>query len=131
MTGNESELDAKQERAVLALLEHPTITKAAKAAKVAEATLHRWLADDAFQAAYRAGQARVWEGALSSLQAGATEAAACLRAIVGDENAPTSCRLTAARTILEMGLKAKDALDTDARLTALEAVLTPEQGGKK
>ena len=41
-----SSLEPRQERAIIALLNEPTIAKAADAAGVGERTLHRWLEHD-------------------------------------------------------------------------------------
>ena len=47
------ELDPKQEIALTALMNDPNIKRAAEAAGVGERTLHRWLDEPAFIAAFR------------------------------------------------------------------------------
>ncbi|MGH9834952.1 MAG: hypothetical protein ACRD9Y_18180 [Blastocatellia bacterium] len=125
------ELTPKQVGAIEALLSEPTTTIAAKSAGVGEATLFRWLNDPDFSAAYRDARGRLLERALTILQASSTDAAECLRDIVRNKKAPVYARLSAAKTILEIGLKAREALEVEERLRALEerlnAVLRPDQ----
>ena len=46
-------LSAKQDKALIALLTEPTISAAAKKVGIGERTLHTWLRDATFTAAYR------------------------------------------------------------------------------
>jgi len=111
----------KEQAAIVALLANPTIPKAAEAAGISEATLWRWLQRDDFQEKYQNAQAKVFDGALISLQGAATEAVACLRRNLGSENPWAAVQ--AARAILHYGLKSRDLFDTQARMTALETAL--------
>src|SRR5262245_38464731 len=122
MTGNDrenSELTAKQLRALQALLKEPTTAKAAKAAQVAEVTLFRWLNEPVFSTAYREARGRLLETTLTTLQQASSEAVEVLRKIMKDSKAPTSSRVTAARSVLELGLKAREVLEVEDRLKAL------------
>ena len=53
MKEHNSILDIKQEKAIIALLKEPTITRAAKSAGIGETTLYRWLKEDEFEQAFR------------------------------------------------------------------------------
>jgi hypothetical protein len=125
MNVNESKtrgLNAKQQKAIEALLQHPTTAKAAKAAGVSQATIFRWLNEPAFAEAYREARQRTFEGAMTALQVASTEAVGALRRILNAEDAPIYVQLQAAKTILELALKAKETLETEDRLRALEEI---------
>lgn len=113
-------LTAKQERGIAALLEWPTITEAAKRSGLSEPTLRRWMNDPAFAEAYKAARVRVWDGALDALQSAAGAAVASLRDIAQDANAQASARVSAAKAILEIGLRLRESLDLEARMVEIE-----------
>ena len=51
-------LTPKQEQAIVALLNEPTVTRAARALGVNDRTLYRWLDDPTFSGAYRRARRR-------------------------------------------------------------------------
>ena len=53
MTPPGDTITARQEKAITALLNEPTIAKAAEASGVGERTLYRWLAEPAFSRVFR------------------------------------------------------------------------------
>lgn len=116
-------LTARQERAVVALLEQPTLRAAAGAAGVSERTLRRWLADDVgFQAAYRAARTQVLQQATGRLQTAATEAVDTLRGLLrSEEKAEVRCK--AALGILSSAATFERLENLGARIEALEAAL--------
>lgn len=119
MNGNDR-LTRKQERAVGALLSEPTILAAAEKIGMAEVTLRRWLKQPAFVGAYRSACRQVVDGAIGQLQTACAEAVDTLRDIMRDSEATASSRVTAARTVLEMALKAVELQDLEERITVLE-----------
>ncbi|MBL8190284.1 MAG: hypothetical protein JNK38_19870 [Acidobacteria bacterium] len=116
-------LSAKQHRAIEALLSEPTTRAAAAAADVSEATIWRWLAEPEFSAAYRAARGRLLESTLTALQSASVDAVVCLREILNDKTAQVSARVSAAKSVLELGLKARETLETQERLAYLEKAL--------
>lgn len=120
-------LNAKQEKALLALLSCGEVKQAAKDSKVGEATLWRWLQEPLFQTQYRAARRQLVEVALLQLQSDGTKAAKVLREIAEDKTAPASARVSAAKTILEQSIKGVEQLDVLERIEALEQ-LTKAQG---
>ncbi|MBL8189229.1 MAG: hypothetical protein JNK38_14570 [Acidobacteria bacterium] len=121
---NETErLSAKQQRAIEALLSEPTTRAAAAAADVSEATIWRWLAEPEFSVAYRAARGRLLESTLTALQSASADAVVCLREILNDKTAQVSARVSAAKSVLELGLKARETLETQERLAYLEKAL--------
>ena len=63
--GHGEKLTRKQEQAVAALLEQPTVLRAATAAGVSERTLRLWLKDPGFKAAYPGSRTGGCEKSLS------------------------------------------------------------------
>jgi len=118
----QSKLPGKQEAALAALLAHPTVRDAARAAKVAEGTLWRYLADPAFAAHYQEARRQATEHLIARLTSDSTKAARVLLEVAEDTTAPASARVSAARTIIEQALRGAELRDLMARIDALEAV---------
>ncbi len=112
---NGSKWTARQEQAVFVLLETPTIAAAANKIGVNESTLRRWRADPEFQQALEETRHEAFGSALGRLQAGAGKAVDALLAVVEDDQAKPSARISAARALLEHGHRAKDALEVRHR----------------
>lgn len=113
-------LTRKQDRAILALLTSSTLSEAAKAAGIGEATLWRWLQLPDFQEAYREARRQAVNQAITRLQQATGEAVETLRNIARDDEAKDSARVTAAKVILEMAFKAVELEDLTARVEELE-----------
>jgi hypothetical protein len=120
MTVNEKNLSRKQYAAIAALLSHSSIGDAAEAARVGERTIHRWLRLDGFNQAYRQASRQLVSQAMAQVQAGMIEAVGTLRAVITDPTAPPSARVSAARTLLDMGLRSVEIQDIEERLAAIE-----------
>lgn len=122
-------LTAKQQRAIDALLREPTTQAAAEAAGVSKATIFRWLADEAFSAAYQTARGQLLESTLTALQSASIDAVNVLREVMTDASLNAFARVSAAKAVLEMGFKAREVLEVEARLSALEAELTGDSAG--
>lgn len=116
-----AELTPKQEKAIIALMSSATITEAAAAAGVGERTLYTWLADPAFQSAYRAARRESVGQATARLQQLSAAAVATLEALL--DNPKPQVALAAARTILEQAIKAVELDDLQLQLAELAARL--------
>lgn len=123
MSETERQIRDKQARAIEALLREPTRKAAAKAAKIGESTLQRWLTEPEFSQAYREARAQLLEGTLTMLQASAVDAVTTLREICTNKKAPVACRLGAARSIVELAIKAREVLEVEERLRIIEETL--------
>lgn len=124
----QSELTDKQRRAIAAILSEPTVRQAAESAKVSEASLYRWMADPEFSAALKDARSRALESTLSSLQGASGKAVETLHSVMDDPEASASSKVMAARTILEMSLRARDLIEVEDRLRALEMRLALNGG---
>jgi len=115
--------DQKQERAISALLNAPSLREAAKEAGISEATLHRWLKEDDFQTSYRAAKKELVNHAICRLQRAAGKAVDALKEIIEDKKNPASSRVSAAKTILETSIKAFEIEELEKRISAIEKLV--------
>ena len=113
-------LTMKQERALVALLEHGTLEAAAESAGINKTTLWRMMQLEVFQDAFRASRRQVIETAIAKLQAGCAVAVGVLLEVAGDSAAPASARVSAAKTILDQSFTALEVSDTNERIKRLE-----------
>ena len=125
----DTELTAKQEKAIAALLDRPTIREAAQSVNVGEATLWRWLQEPEFQRAYRTARRQVVEHSISELQSATSEAVAALKRNLTCGN--QSVEVRAAQIILEQSVKAVELVDLAERVEEIEQLLIPKDGKKR
>jgi hypothetical protein len=116
--GHGDKLSRKQEEAVAALLQHPTLRRAAAAAGVDEKTLRKWLKLPAFLIAYRAARRQVVEAAIGHLQRATAAAVKALRRNLTCGHPGTEVR--AALGIAQLAILGLDKMDFEERLSALE-----------
>jgi len=120
MTDKRNPITPKQEKAVLALVEQPTIREAAKAVKVNEVTLYRWMREPDFQASYRQARRDIMSQAIARLQSCCSTAVQTLQEVMEDTEATPASRVASARAVLELACKAVEFEDLEARVAALE-----------
>jgi hypothetical protein len=108
----ENGLTPRQEMAVVALLECPTIKAAAAAADVPESTLRRWLKEVDFSDAYRLARRRIHESNVNALaRTGKLAVRALHKAVQSDDE---RLAVKAAIAVLDLIGKGVDALDAAA-----------------
>ena len=120
MKGHGQKLSRKKEQAIVALLAHPTVGQAATAVGIGESTMFRWLQRDDFRQAYRLSRHEALGQALARMHAAASEAVSTLREVMTDTTAPASTRVSAARSVVELAIKAVELEDIEARVAELE-----------
>jgi hypothetical protein len=103
-----------------------TVVEAAQQAGVSERTAWRRLQDDDFRQRLDAARQRTVQRAVDVLSRGSTRAARTLVALLSSRQRATT-RLAAARAILELGARMRDAEEVEARLTALEEALADRE----
>jgi hypothetical protein len=96
-----------------------TVSAAAEASGVSAATAHRWLAEPDFKARVAELRATAVGRAIAILGEASAKACATLAELLGAGTAP-GIRLSAARSIVELCLKGREALELEERLQALE-----------
>jgi len=121
-------LSPKQERAIVALLNEHSVSKAADVAKVHPRTLYRWLEESDFAAAYRKARRQAFGQAIALTQRYAPLAVNTLVKIMTDADAPASAKVTAATTMLRFGREGVELDDLAARVDALEQAATSGSG---
>jgi transposase-like protein len=107
--------------AALALASGCTVAAAAEKAGVSERTLFRWLRKPAFKRKVSEIRNGFLDKAVGMLAKCMSSAAGVMAALTKSTNEAT--RLKAARSILELGLKIRDAAEFAERLDALEQQL--------
>jgi hypothetical protein len=105
-------LHRKQEALIAALLTEPTHAAAAAKAGIAEATLHRWLKDTGFLAAYRQARRELVRAAVERLQGGVGEAVDALRTVARD-GAKDGDRVRAAVALLDHAFRGLELPDVE------------------
>lgn len=113
-------LTAKQARAVLAMLEHPTLKDAAAAVGVGETTLWRWSQNSEFKTAYMDARREAVRQSIAHLQNATGEAVTCLRDVMKSAKASDAAKVSAARAVLEMAMKSVELEDLAERVATLE-----------
>src|SRR5262245_48277762 len=118
MKGHGEKQSRKWDQAIIALLAHPTIPGAAKAAGVSDSTLWRWLQDRDFQSEYRQARRQMVEKAIGELQNACSEAVTTLRRnlLCGQP----AVEVAAARVILDQATKGIELTDLIERVAQLE-----------
>lgn len=116
-------LTARQEKAIVALLAEPTIARAATAAGVGERTLHKWIRQPDFGAAYRRARREAFAQAIAGAHRLAAAAVQTLARIMLDTAAPYPSRVAAASALLRFSREAIELDDIAGRVEALEAGL--------
>lgn len=104
----------------MALLNHISVAKASKAAGIGEVTIYRWLKNDGFNSAYRDARRQVVQQGIVKIQKSIATAVTTLMEIMQDQEAPASSRVSAAKTILEIGIKATELEMLEDRVDELE-----------
>lgn len=127
----DSDLTAKQVKAVEALLTQPTIQKAAETSGVSYTQLRRWLADAGFSEAYRRARSVLFESTLAGLQSVVSDAVKTLHSIMNDESNAASVRVSAASRLLDAGFRSREQIENESRLAELEARFAALDQAKK
>jgi hypothetical protein len=120
MVGHGEKISRKQDHAIAHLLTAPTIAEAARQAGLGEQTVRRWLKDTHFQAAYREARHHAVAQAIAQVQRVASTAVETLQQVMIEPAALASARVSAAKTVLDMAIKAVELEDLARRIAALE-----------
>ena len=122
MRGHGEKKSRKMDLLIAALMTHPTVEAAAQATGIGVATAYRWLKDTDFLARVREARRDAIRQIMAQLQASASESVKCLTELQSGAEAE-SVRAGAAKTILEMVLKAGAIEDVNVRLDSIEQTL--------
>lgn len=117
-------LTDRQEKALAALLLHPTQKEAAAACGLTERTLRNYLTDPEFKAAYQEAINGILRDITRQAQMAAGPALSALCDIIEDTETPAAARVSAARAALEYSCRLTEINDFSERLEALERMNT-------
>ena len=120
MIGHGAKFGRKKEEAIAALLTHPNIEAAARAAGIGTATLMRWQKLPEFQTAYREARRAAFGQSIARLQQGSSAAATTLLKLMLDPATPPSTRARCSESVLSLATKAIVLEDIQVRLAAIE-----------
>jgi hypothetical protein len=128
---DEKSLTRGQEKALMGLMQQPTLGLAASQAGVSERTLSRWInQDDSFKSAYLQLRREVVSNAVLQLTKATNTAVNVTIALMTDPETPASVRLGAAKSILELALQTVRIEELEARLAVLEQTQHYNDGNK-
>lgn len=95
----------RKEKALQALLVCRTRAEAAKAAGIGESTLREYMKDPEFSTAYKQAAAGIMDSATRQLQQNLTAAIDRLGKIAADDGENSMAQISAAKALLDYGLK--------------------------
>jgi transposase ISL3 family protein len=126
MAGSNSKLSRKQEQAIVALLTHRSVEEAARATGIGVRTLHRWMKDPEFDAAYRAAKQAAYGQSIARVQYLSSAAVLTLGKVMLDPATPPATKVRAADSILAHASKAVE-LDEDGGRPIINVVLSERE----
>ena len=109
-------LNAKQTKALECLLLYPTMQDAAKAAGIDVKTLRRYLQTPEFQNAYKQATRDIISSAAREAQQAISPAIKTLRSILEDESSGAMPKISAARAIIDYGLRLTEIVDIISKI---------------
>jgi hypothetical protein len=121
----------RQDRFILALLEYPTLEKAAAAVGVSDVTLWRSLKRPEFAEAYRKARRDAFSQSVARLQHASNAAVGTLLRVMTDREAPAASRVRAADVVLQTALRGMEMENIEARLSALEQAAEVAKNGRR
>jgi len=129
---HEASSTARQDRMIVALLDHLTQEKAAAALGISTVTLWRQMQKPEFAEKFRKARRQAVSLSVARLQQATGAAVATLLRVMTDREAPASSRIRAADMILQGAFRGMEIEDIEARLAELErAAETSNQSGRR
>jgi hypothetical protein len=125
------DLGCRQERMIVALLEHPTHEKAAAALGISTVTLWRAMQKPEFAEAFRKARREAFSQSVARLQHASNAAVGTLLRVMTDREAPAASRVRAADVVLQTALRGIELEDLEARLDRLERSAEASNGGRR
>lgn len=117
----------REDRMIVAILEHPTQEKAAAALGISTVTLWRSMQKPEFAEAYRKARREAFSQSVARLQHASNAAVGTLLRVMTDREAPASSRVRAADVVLQTALRGMGIEDIEARVWELERARQSEE----
>jgi DNA-binding MurR/RpiR family transcriptional regulator len=116
-------LTPRQQKALLALLNEPTVLKAAQASGVGGRTLHRWIREPEFKRAYRESFSQT----VALLHRYGPLAVATLAGVTQAKDAPHAAKVAASSAMLKHG---RESIELDDLAQRVEAIEQAQRAGR-
>jgi hypothetical protein len=130
-SGKYSKKSRQREQLILALLQQPTLAKAAASMGISTTTAWRISKTPAFQEEYREARRDRYSQAIARLQQASSIAASTILKLLVDPRTTDSNRLRAAQSILEQSAKGIVNEELAARILHMEQLVNTEIGHLK
>jgi hypothetical protein len=117
-----SKKDRQREQLIIALLQQPSLEKAAAVAGMSVVTAWRISKTEEFQKEYRQARRDAFSQSIVRLQQASGAAVATLMKVMVDPKTPAASRVRAADCVLDHGAKSIEIEDIEARVATLERV---------
>lgn len=114
---------SNKDKALAALLSSDTQREAAAKCGITDRTIRLYLADPSFRSEYQRRKQQLVSDAANQIQASYHSAIRALRGIVESKEATAGEKISAARALLEYGLKFTEITDILSRLEYLEGMI--------
>jgi hypothetical protein len=112
--------NSKEELILSALLSCPTIREASAKCKVPERTITDYLAKPEFMERYKEAKADIVRGVSDKMQGKMSQAVDVIGELMEQKRTPPAVRLSASKTVLEIGLKFQENEQIIERIERLE-----------
>jgi hypothetical protein len=126
-TGKISKKARQREQLILALLQQPSLEKAAASIGVSTVTAWRISKTREFKEEYRNARWEAFSNSFARLQHASSAAVSALLKVMVDKTAPPASRVRAADRVLDHAAKATALEDIEARITELERAANPSE----
>lgn len=118
------EISTKQHNAIVALLEQPTVERAAESAGVSPKTLYRWMEEPGFRGALSTAEEEVLDETTRRLMQLSSQAIGALENVMNNPSQEgASNKRLAALAMLDVLVKFRELRSVEQRLLQLEEVL--------
>ena len=118
----------QREQLILALLQQPSMEKAAASLGISTVTAWRISKTAEFKAEYRKARGEAYSQTMARLQQASGAAVSTLLKVMVDKTTPSASRVRAADCVLDHAAKAMEIEDIEARLAELERAVDPAKG---
>lgn len=125
MAVNTGVLNAKQNKALRAIITTPTIKEAADVSGISERTIYRYINDPQFMTAYRSLKSEIMRGVTNKIQLSSTTAIDTLVDVMENSKSDIA-RVQAASKILDLTYQTYETEDLEARLDAIEKLASEQ-----
>ena len=129
-TENRQRLTRRQAKALASLISSKSVAEAARRCGCAESTLHLYLRNETFKAEYERRLDALIDGAANRVKQGLGPALGVLQDIAEDDTQPPASRVTAARGLIEGGLRVLKEHEDHKLIEALGEQLKQIQDGR-